>query len=141
MPDTLEAINLVDPTFARPTLKSYTSTSTYLENPNLGGWNTIGNLPSASFPVGASPSVTAVARPPRRQFTTTLELCCANSVLSPDLVFLTSQISSGPRINSKRSEGNRRAIEKTSTSFSDASFDAHQKRFRRPQKISSNPED
>ena len=62
-------------------------------------------------------------------FTTTLELCCADSVLSPGLAFLIPQTSSGPRIDSKRSEENRRAIEKTSTSFSNASFNAYQEEF------------
>ena len=85
--------------------------------------------PLGEFPGGCVPIRHRCRETSRRQFTTTFELCCANSVLSPGLVFLTSQISSGPGINLKRSEGNRRAIEKTSVSFSNASFDAHRKAF------------
>ena len=83
--------------------------------------------PLGEFPGGCIPIHHRCPKTSRKQFTTTFELCYANSMLNPGLVFLTSQISSGPGINSKRSEGNRRAIEKTSTSFSDANFDAHRK--------------
>ena len=122
--------------FARPsTLKSYTlcytPTSMHLAQSKLG-WvehNRQSLVTPREFPNGCVPIRHLSLKTSRRQFMTTSELCCANSVLSPGLVHLTSQISGGPGINSRRSEGNRRPIEKTSTSFSNASFDAHQKAF------------